>query len=47
MSHESAMRQAVAAAKRAPALPLGAVLVQRDTGQVVAVGVNRTGDMET
>jgi tRNA(Arg) A34 adenosine deaminase TadA len=47
MSHESAMRQAVAAAKRAPALPLGAVLVQRDTGQVVAVGVNRTGDSPT
>jgi tRNA(adenine34) deaminase len=42
MSHERAMREAIAAAQRAPALPFGAVLVRRHTGQVVAVGVNRT-----
>lgn len=47
MSHESAMRQAITAAQRAPALPFGAVIVRRHTGQVVAVGVNRTGDSPT
>jgi tRNA(adenine34) deaminase len=47
MSHERAMRQAIAAAQRAPALPFGAVLVRRHTGQVVAVGFNRTDDSPT
>jgi tRNA(adenine34) deaminase len=47
MSHERAMRQAMAAAQRAPALPFGAVLVRRHTGQVIAVGVNRTDDSPT
>lgn len=47
MTHESAMRRAIAAAQRAPALPFGVVIVRRDAGQVVAVGVNRTDDSPT
>jgi len=47
MGDEHAMRQALAAARQTPALPFGAVIVRRQTGQVVAVGVNRTADSPT
>jgi tRNA(Arg) A34 adenosine deaminase TadA len=41
------MRAAIDAARRVPTLPFGAVLVRRHTGDVVAVGVNRTDESPT
>lgn len=40
--HEAMMRRAVALAGNAPDLPFGAVIVDRDSGEVVAEGWNRT-----
>jgi tRNA(Arg) A34 adenosine deaminase TadA len=45
--NEDLMKRAIELAQRAPGRPFGAVLVHRDTGQIVAEGVNRAGDDPT
>lgn len=47
MDHESFMRLAIEVAGANPAQPFGAVLVHRQTGRVVARGVNRTSQNPT
>lgn len=47
MDHESFMRLAIEVAGANPAQPFGAVLVHRQTGRVVARGVNRTAQNPT
>ena len=42
VQHEAIMRRAIALAGNAPDLPFGAVIVDRDTGAIVAEGWNRT-----
>lgn len=45
MPHDTEiMRQAIRLARQSPDLPFGAVIVRRGTGEVLAEGVNRTGD---
>ena len=39
--HEDYMRRAIAAARRSPQAPFGALLVDASTGETVAEGVNR------
>ncbi len=39
--HDTFMRLAIAAGRRSPDAPFGAILVDAATGQVVAEGVNR------
>ena len=42
LDHECHMRRAIALAGNDPGLPFGAVIVRRDTGEVVAEGWNRS-----
>jgi tRNA(adenine34) deaminase len=42
--HEQAMRQAIEEARRNPRYPFGAVIVRADTGEVLARGVNNSGE---
>jgi len=46
-NHEDYMRQAIALAKLVPRLPFGAVIVRRETGEIVAEGFNRSSDSPT
>jgi tRNA(Arg) A34 adenosine deaminase TadA len=45
--HERFMRRAIAQASDVPQLPFGAVLVNWDTGEVVAAGHNRSAENPT
>jgi tRNA(Arg) A34 adenosine deaminase TadA len=45
--HEDFMRLAIAAARRSPRAPFGALLVDVSTGEVVAEGVNRSRENPT
>jgi tRNA(adenine34) deaminase len=47
MDDRHPMRQAIEAARHTPTLPFAAVIVRRDTGEVLAVGANRTGESPT
>lgn len=42
LDHEALMLQAIAQARKAPKLPFGAVIVRRDTGELLAEGHNRS-----
>lgn len=43
MNHEAYMKQAIQVARANPAAPFGTVLVDRGTDQVVATGINQSG----
>ncbi len=47
LDHEGHMRQAIALAARVPERPFAAVIVNRDTGAVVAEGWNRSDENPT
>lgn len=47
MTHEEYMRRAIAAAKKVPRLPFGAVIVRQQTGEIVAEGFNRSSESPT
>jgi len=47
LDHERYMRRAIALAGHAPDRPFGAVIVDRDTGEVVAEGWNKSDDNPT
>ncbi len=46
-SHEDYMRRAIALAKKVPQLPFGAVIIRRETGEIVAEGFNRSSESPT
>ena len=45
--HEQFMRLAIDQARKNPVLPFGAVMVRPETGEVMARGVNRSGENPT
>jgi len=42
MTHENYMRRAIELALKAPAFPFGAIIVRRETGEIVAEGYNQS-----
>lgn len=47
MSHDDYMRQAIAIAGQAPKFPVGAVIIRRTTGEIIARGFNRSAESPT
>jgi tRNA(adenine34) deaminase len=45
--HETYMRRAITCARRVPLLPFGAVIVDRQAGEVLAEGYNRSAENPT
>ena len=42
MNHEYFMRRAIELALKAPQFPFGAIIVKRDTGEIIAEGFNQS-----
>lgn len=47
MSHDDYMRQAIAIARQALKFPVGAVIIRRKTGEIIAKGFNRSAESPT
>ena len=47
MSHEAYMREAIALARQALKFPVGAVIVRRQSGEILAKGFNRSAESPT